>query len=162
LRVGCIANRAELLIEPVGPLKNHTMAYALLGLDSRMTTMKPTRPLKNPGFTLVEIMIVVAIIGLLAAIAIPNLVRARASSQANACINNLRKLDDAVNQFAIENGKHTGDDINYPSDLKPYIKLNSAGRIPPCPAGGQYDVNKIGQNPTCSLNNSLTPAHVLP
>ena len=107
-------------------------------------------------------MIVVAVIGLLAAMAIPNFVRARASSQAAACINNLRKIDDAANQFAIENGKHTGDDINFPNDLKPYLKLNSAGHIPPCPAGGQYEDDKIGQNPTCSLNNSVTPAHILP
>ena len=114
------------------------------------------------AFTLVEIMIVVAIIGLLAAIAVPNFVKARSTSQANACINNLRKIDDAASQFAIEQGKQTGADINYPQDLTPYIALNSAKKIPPCPAGGNYDDDSIGSRPRCSLADNVTPAHVLP
>ena len=112
------------------------------------------------GFTLVEIMIVVAIIGLLAAIAIPNFVKARATSQCNACINNLRQIDAAANQFALEQGKKTGDTISYPTDLTPYIKLNSSQSIPPCPAGGTYSLSQVGTNPTCTLS-TLTPAHAL-
>jgi prepilin-type N-terminal cleavage/methylation domain-containing protein len=64
--------------------------------------MKKATSFSSAGFTLVEIMIVVAIIGLLAGIALPNFIKARAASQANGCINNLRKIDDAANQFAIE------------------------------------------------------------
>jgi len=107
-------------------------------------------------------MIVVAIIGLLAAIAIPNFVKARATSQMNACINNLRQIDAAANQFALEKGKKTGDAITYPDDLTPYIKMNSASSIPICPAQGTYNIGAVGNTPTCTLSSLTDNPHILP
>ena len=84
------------------------------------------------------------------------------TSPANGCINTLRQLDAADNEFALENGKHPGDKINFPSDLTPFIKLNSAGKIPSCPSGGTYSISRVGDKPICSLGTTITPPHVLP
>jgi type II secretory pathway pseudopilin PulG len=107
-------------------------------------------------------MVVVVIIGLLAAIALPSFVYARARSQANACISNLQEIQDATDEFAIENNKTTGQRVRLNRDLTPYIKLNASGKIPTCPAGGTYSDRIIGQLPTCSLGYNVTPAHVMP
>jgi prepilin-type N-terminal cleavage/methylation domain-containing protein len=79
---------------------------------------------KNAGFTLVEIMLVVAIIALLAAIAIPSYQRARKRAQAASILNDLRVIDNALDQWAIEN-KKTGGDVATFDDLRPYLKRDT-------------------------------------
>jgi len=83
-------------------------------------------------------------------------------SPANACINNLRQIDAAANEFALLHNLTNGDRISFPNDLTPYIKLNKDGKIPSCPSGGIYHLGRVGKTPTCSLGTTVTPAHVLP
>ena len=97
--------------------------------------------LNKKGFTLVEIMIVVAIIGLLAAIAIPNFVKARQTAQQNACIANLKQIEGAKQIWALDGGSGTptwGDLVDT------YIK-----RQPSCPAGGDYTIGDLDTTPVC-------------
>jgi len=102
---------------------------------------------RNSAFTLVEIMIVVAIIGLLAAIAIPNFIKAREASQKNACIANLKQIDGAKNTWALEQ-KKVNADVPVDSDLfgnTLYIREK-----PSCPANGTYSLLSVVEKPTCT------------
>jgi prepilin-type N-terminal cleavage/methylation domain-containing protein len=106
----------------------------------------------SAGFTLVEIMIVVAILGLLMAIAIPNFARARVQTQRNICISHLREIDSIKQQWALEHHKTQTSDPPTREDLVQYFWLS---RWPQCPAGGEYDPKGVGEPPTCSLGESL-------
>lgn len=109
--------------------------------------------MKKSGFTLVEIMIVVAIIGLLAAIAIPSFVKARNTARANACINNLRQIDSGKEQWAL--ATNAADDATPDdADVDAYIK----GGAPECPSSGNYTYGAMGVNPVCDVGDP----HILP
>ena len=111
---------------------------------------------RQAGFTLVEIMIVVAIIALLAAIAIPNFVKARASSQKSACIANLKQVTGAKATWALEQ-KKTNTDTPVQTDLygsTAYIRVE-----PTCPGNGTYDIATVAEFSSCSLGS--TDGHTL-
>ena len=110
------------------------------------------------AFTLVEIMIVVAIIGLLAAVAIPNLVKARKDAQKAACINNLKTIQGAKEVWALEMKKT---DADTPTDGDLFGVDKNIREKPSCPAGGTYTLGPVSENPPapwpatpCSLDVS--------
>jgi prepilin-type N-terminal cleavage/methylation domain-containing protein len=96
---------------------------------------------RSPGFTLVEIMIVVAIIGLLASMAVPSFMKSRETAQLNAIYNNLRVIENAKDTWALENRKGTGD-TPADAEIAQYLKNNT---FPPTPVVGEtYSINPVG------------------
>lgn len=116
-----------------------------------------TKKRRNPeAFTLIEIMFVVAVIGLLLAIAIPSLIKARTLSQTKTCVANLKQLEAAVSHWAVEKNRGVGDSI----DSSDFIgATNYLREMPKCPAGGTYAFTTVGANPqiTCSYTGHGLP-----
>jgi len=121
----------------------------------------PPAPAKKSGLPTWAIVLIVlgivgvvgiAVIGMLAAIAIPNFVRARNTAQMNACINNLRQIDGAKHSWALEQKKSDGDAATA-ADISGFLRPGTLQ----CPAGGTYTINALDKDPACSL-----PTHRLP
>jgi prepilin-type N-terminal cleavage/methylation domain-containing protein len=113
--------------------------------------------MRKAGFTLVEIMIVIAIIGLIAAIAIPNFIKARQESQATACSQNLEQINGAKQQVAF--AQNLGDaDTPADADLVEYLALTAGttvdGSTDLCPSGGTYTVGDMTTLPICDLGTA--------
>jgi prepilin-type N-terminal cleavage/methylation domain-containing protein len=108
---------------------------------------------KSGGFTLVEIMIVVAIIGLLATMAMPAYVRARGNSQESVCLNNLRVINTAKAQHVWDAKRVNGDTLS-PTSLDPYLKKPLSAYVEP--SGGRYEVRVVGEDPICTFGGSHT------
>lgn len=108
---------------------------------------------RTKGFTLVEIMIVVLIIGILLAIAVPNFLKARETSRTKTCVANLRQIEAGKEQWAMETNQGAAATPNQGNLTPDYIKA-----WPSCPSGGAYTINNMSTNPACSYGGT----HVLP
>ena len=131
-------------------------------LSTKLNALKSRKNARRSAFTLIEIMIVVLIIGILLAIAVPNFVRARESSRAKACVANLKQIDSAKEQYAMDNKLAAGAGAPNMTDL--VGSANYIKNTPTCPASGTYTIGAIGTDPSCSYN-ATAPSyakHILP
>lgn len=118
---------------------------------------------RRRAFTLVELMMVMTIISVIFAIASPSVRRTREVAQGRSCIRNLRQIDSAKEQYAMDNRLAQGASMPALSVLcgagtTKYIK----GGAPQCPRGGAYTVNNLGTDPSCSTGTNAYIAHILP
>jgi prepilin-type N-terminal cleavage/methylation domain-containing protein len=147
-----------------GPLVHHK--YVQLGEEIReeYSIMSKLMKRSHKGFTLVEIMIVVLIIGILLAIAVPNFIRARESSRAKSCVANLKQIESAKEQWAMDT-KATPTATPLTTDL--YGATKYVKTTPNCPSGGTYTIDTMANRPSCSITNNGTATdasddHILP
>jgi prepilin-type N-terminal cleavage/methylation domain-containing protein len=109
---------------------------------------------RRGGFTLLEVMIVVAIIGLLLAIAVPSWIRTRETAQREICIENLQQIETAKQLWALEHTK-AKEEVPDEEDLIGaglYLKT-----VPQCPASGEYDFMSVGEKATCTIEGHELP-----
>ncbi len=100
----------------------------------------------NKGFTLIEIMVAILIIAIIIAIAVPNIMQAREAASEKSCIANLRRIEQAKEQYAMEHSKKTGDSVEWSDIVPDYIKSR-----PACPLAPTYTLGLIGVSPTCPV-----------
>jgi len=147
-----------LLIVCLGPL--FAIPGIICGHLAHSRVKRSGGALKGDGLALgglisgyVGLALAVVWIPMMAAIAVPNFVKARETAQKNACLNNLRRINGAKQVWALQNNKDTNSSPTM-QDLTPFLKGNVATLR--CPAGGAYSINQVGEPPTCSI-----PSHEL-
>jgi prepilin-type N-terminal cleavage/methylation domain-containing protein len=113
------------------------------------------RPKNRAGFTLVEIMIVVLIIAMLLAIAVPNFLKSRELSRATTCQANMRSMDTAKEHWSMENGAAATATPTAQELVTEYMRARYEDRLPDCPAGGTYTLGDMSTLPTCSIGANL-------
>ncbi len=116
---------------------------------------------RKRGFTLIEIMIVIMIIGMLLAVAVPSFLRARDVSRARACQSNLKNLVGAKERWAMDNNRGATDTPTMDQIALPGVYIRS---VPVCPSDGTYTLGALNVMPTCSIGGAATDptAHLLP
>jgi len=127
-------------------------------LPQPMMAVPPPPASKSTGISVllavvIAVAVIVPIVGLLAAIAIPNFIRARHASMSNACVSNLRMIQGAKETWALENKKLTTDQ---PNDSDLFGETSYMRAKPVCPAGGIYTIGTVGQKAACTV-----PGHQL-
>ncbi|MDO8586074.1 MAG: prepilin-type N-terminal cleavage/methylation domain-containing protein [Armatimonadota bacterium] len=115
--------------------------------------MKRIRKKRSAGFTLIEIMIVVLIIAILLAIAIPNFLRARETSRAKSCQANMRQIETAKEQWAMDN-KKAATDTPVAADLVTEYMRGTEDVLPGCPSSGTYTIANLSTRPSCSIGTN--------
>jgi prepilin-type N-terminal cleavage/methylation domain-containing protein len=120
-----------------------------------MKTIRERMRRRSKGFTLIEIMIVVLIIAILLAIAIPNFLRARETSRAKSCQANLRQMETAKEQWAMDTKAKTTDTSGAADLVDEYMK-GTADTLPECPSSGTYTLGAMTARPTCSIGDNGT------
>jgi competence protein ComGC len=141
---------------------NLQLAVCTLGLVGAGYFLITRRNLPMKKTKILIVPIVCLLIGFVIVIVIPNFVRATQETAANGCIVNLRQIEAGKEQWALEHNAKTNDVVTE-NDIKPYIKLDSNGNLPKCPAGGTYIIGRVGEDVKCSIGTSAWPnSHVLP